>query len=182
MIHPISIDTVVKPVEGHILPFVPKGPVEIFQGYNGPHSHFAFTRGSGRISYDYRFGLDFKLPLGTEVIASKEGRIHYIINRSHSLYRGLDSEKGFYCSPNFLIVEHSDGLKSCYSHLDGSGIFVEIGQKVKQGQPLAKTGLSGWVGPVPHLHFQVYHRTQTFPVNFTNYFGQLEHKLLNNNE
>ncbi|PIZ52277.1 hypothetical protein COY27_00750 [Candidatus Woesearchaeota archaeon CG_4_10_14_0_2_um_filter_33_13] len=178
MIRTISIDTIIEPVQGHSLPFVPKGPVEISQGYNGPFSHLAFSRGLCNVFYDYRFAIDFKLALGTEVIASKAGVVFYVIDYSKSLYRGTDLTEGIAASPNLVIVAHEDGLKSCYSHLDGNNIFVERGEVVEQGQPLARTGLSGWIGPVPHLHFQVYTGPRTFPVVFTNYGGPLEDRLL----
>ena len=51
--------------EDHILPFIDQ-PTKIFQGHNGPHSHFAMKR--GMMFYDHRYALDFELPLETDIL------------------------------------------------------------------------------------------------------------------
>lgn len=53
---------------------------------------------------------------------------------------------------NCILVDHGLGLLSLYGHL--SSIEVEIGQSVKRGQELGRTGQSGLAGG-DHLHFSM---------------------------
>lgn len=55
---------------------------------------------------------------------------------------------------NTIIIQHEDGLYSKLSHLKEKSICVKKGEKVKQGQAIARVGNSGR-SPVPHLHFQI---------------------------
>ena len=55
---------------------------------------------------------------------------------------------------NTVIIRHEDGLYSKLSHLKEGSITVKRGEKVRQGQTIAKCGNSGR-SPVPHLHFQL---------------------------
>ena len=49
-------------------------------------------------------------------------------------------------------ISYSNGMSSRYMHM--SDITVSAGQKVKQGQHVGKTGLTGSPGQ-PHLHMEV---------------------------
>lgn len=55
---------------------------------------------------------------------------------------------------NTVIIQHDDSLYSKLSHLKENSITVKRGEKVRQGQTIAKCGNSGR-SPVPHLHFQM---------------------------
>lgn len=44
-------------------------------------------------------------------------------------------------------------------HLQNGSIQVRAGEMVKQGQPIAKTGNSGWTTQ-PHIHIQAMKMTQ----------------------
>ncbi len=55
---------------------------------------------------------------------------------------------------NTIIIKHTDGLYSKLSHLKENSAKVKQGEKVRQGQTLARCGNSGR-SPVPHLHFQM---------------------------
>lgn len=84
----------------------------------------------------FHSGTDFKAAPGTEVIAANDGVVALAKNR--------------YYAGNSVIIDHGQGLYTCYYHL--SRIDVSPGEKVKRGQLL---GLSGATGRVtgPHLHF-----------------------------
>jgi murein DD-endopeptidase MepM/ murein hydrolase activator NlpD len=166
-----------KTEEGFILPF--EGAINISQGYNGPYSHFAYSSGSARLFHDMRFCLDFAVPTETEILAARSGIVYAAIDVNDDFYQGVDSEIGLNVRTNFLLIAHKDRTLTLYSHLAKDGIVVRRGQHIEQGQPLARTGLSGWVGPRPHLHFALLKDTRrSLPVIFDDYSGPLEHKLL----
>jgi murein DD-endopeptidase MepM/ murein hydrolase activator NlpD len=66
---------------------------------------------------------------------------------------------------NRIVIRHSNGLKTTYSHL--SSIFVKPGQKVEKGQAIGIMGATGNSTGV-HLHFEVYEGGTL--VNPTKYF------------
>ncbi len=164
----------------YILPF-PTRPVIITQGYDGPISH------KRRGNLDYTHSLDFKLDTGTRILAAKGGVITLLWDRDSNFYTGLDPRQAFI--GNFLEIRHEDGSFSHYQHLEKRSVQalgLQIGQQVEQGQPIGLTGLSGWIGPYPHLHFMVYRsrleklkgpsrHLETFPVSFQDYDGPLKH-------
>lgn len=171
---------------GFCLPFSHK-PIDIIQGYNGPYSHTAFyeirSTGERGTLQDDRFSLDFRLPLGTMVVAAKDGIVSGVTHNRTNYYEGLDFEVGIQQIPNVLYLKHEDGSRTIYSHLEAGSITLKMGNAVRQGHPIARTGLSGWVGPVPHLHFAALAFPEpwvrrTFPVTFDDYHGDLEHELL----
>jgi murein DD-endopeptidase MepM/ murein hydrolase activator NlpD len=56
---------------------------------------------------------------------------------------------------NNIIIEHADGSRAGYWHLQHNGALVHVGDTVKQGQPIAKSGKTGYAF-TPHLHFLVW--------------------------
>lgn len=68
------------PLVGYTLPFLSTHGVDIFQGYNGPYSHFATKRGNGSFIFDDRFSLDFRLPPKTSVFAAKRGIVQVVVD------------------------------------------------------------------------------------------------------
>lgn len=54
----------------------------------------------------------------------------------------------------FVVVDHGGGVVTHYVHMYRDGILVKVGDKVKGGQQIAKTGSSG-SSTGCHLHFEV---------------------------
>jgi murein DD-endopeptidase MepM/ murein hydrolase activator NlpD len=84
-------------------------------------------------------GVDIANAAGTTVVAAMSGRVAML---------------GF--NPNFgkyLIVTHPEGFQTLYGHLDSFN--VSKGQRVKQGQLIAKMGNTGY-STGSHLHFSVF--------------------------
>lgn len=53
---------------------------------------------------------------------------------------------------NYVEISHGNGIKTLYAH--ASEIYVSVGMKVSQGQPVAAVGSSG-NSTGPHCHFEV---------------------------
>ncbi|MEX0346484.1 MAG: LysM peptidoglycan-binding domain-containing protein [Rhizobiaceae bacterium] len=92
-------------------------------------------------------GIDIALPSGSAVKAAENGVV---------IYAG-DGLKEF---GNTVLVRHEDGVVTVYGH--ASSLSVKRGDKVKRGQEIAKSGMSG-SADVPKLHFEV--REKSVPVN-----------------
>lgn len=84
-------------------------------------------------------GLDIAVPQGTEVVAVKSGTVTEV--RISATYGKL------------LRFETTDGYMILYAHL--SEILVGQGEKIKQGQVVAKSGNTG-LSTGPHLHYGIY--------------------------
>ena len=87
-------------------------------------------------------GIDFAARRGTPVLAPAAGKVV----ESTALYEG-QAKYG-----QVLLIDHGDGLRSMYAHLDRRS--VRVGDTVAAGQQI---GLSGATGRVtgPHLHLEV---------------------------
>lgn len=103
----------------------------------------SFGQGGGSTSD----GIDIAVPEGTAVKAAENGVVIYAGN-------GL-KEFG-----NTVLVRHDDGLVTVYGH--ASEIKVSRGDKVKRGQDIAASGMSGSADS-PKLHFEV--RKNSAPVD-----------------
>jgi len=95
-------------------------------------------------------GIDIKIPVGTPVRAIANG----VVIKTEELQTGYGKH---------IVIAHVGvpdpgnptrkvTLFSAYAHL--SAIDVKLGEEVKKGQTIAKSGQSGMV-TAPHLHFQI---------------------------
>ena len=111
----------------------------------------------------HEFAWDFVMPIGTPVLAVRDGIVR----------EAFDGDEGIGIKPNnFVVIEHVDGQQSGYFHLSMGQVRVKVGDFVKQGQPIA---LSGMVGQTwfPHLHFLVFtkDKTKSLPISFADVPG-----------
>jgi murein DD-endopeptidase MepM/ murein hydrolase activator NlpD len=95
-------------------------------------SHF------GQRKRNYHTGVDIAAPKGTEVRATKAGKVSF---------RGRNKKYG-----RLLVIDHGDGTESYYAHL--AGYHVRRGKKVKAGQKIGRVGRSGRATGY-HLHFEL---------------------------
>lgn len=101
-------------------------------------------------SYSYHQGLDIAVPYGTSIKAADGGKVTY------------SGWKGSY--GKLVVIDHGNGKKSYYGH--NSSLLVSVGEKVYQGQVIARAGSTG-NSTGSHCHFEV--RINNTPVNPLNY-------------
>lgn len=92
-------------------------------------------------------GVDFAVPEGTPVSSVSDGVVSQV---------DLNQDYG-----TSILIDNSDGTQSVYAHLKERS--VKPGDKVKQGQRIAKSGQSGNAG-APHLHYEL-RDAKNHPVN-----------------
>jgi len=115
-------------------------PIE--QGFEGQFSHQ---------DVENRYALDFAVPVGTPVLAAREGVVMQVQVQFHG--HGLDyaHDAG---RANFIRILHADGSMALYAHLAENGALVHQGQHVETGQRIGLSGNTGY-STAPHLHFAV---------------------------
>ncbi len=100
--------------------------------------------------YDFHLGLDIACPYGTTIKAADGGTV---------TYAGWQGSYGM-----LVIVTHDNGMKTYYAH--NSSLLVSVGDKVYQGQAIARAGMTGSATGY-HCHFEV--RVNGATVNPLNY-------------
>jgi murein DD-endopeptidase MepM/ murein hydrolase activator NlpD len=84
-------------------------------------------------------GIDIARPSNRTIKAADNGKV---------VSAGLDGGYG-----NKIVIDHENGLRTVYAHLDSIG--VSVGQTVSQGSAIGVMGSTGNSTGV-HLHFEVY--------------------------
>ncbi|WP_031487408.1 M23 family metallopeptidase [Streptomyces bicolor] len=88
-------------------------------------------------------GQDFAVPSGTQVVATHGGTV---------VKAGGNGAGDGPAYGNAIVIKHGNGTYSQYAHL--SRVDVKIGQVVKTGQNIARSGNTG-NSSGPHLHFEI---------------------------
>ncbi len=121
------------------LPFKKGNTFKLHQGYNG------------RFSHQGENALDFTMPVGTEIVATRDGIVIQVVdNNNEGCPRMSCMELN-----NYITILHNDGTYSKYVHLDFKGAKVKVGDTVVTGQLIALSGNTGFSSG-PHLHFVCY--------------------------
>jgi len=110
----------------------------------------SFTRISSRFShsrlhpvhYEYRphYGVDYAAPRGTPVFATAAGIIE---KRERTAGNG-----------NFVLINHNNGYRTYYLHLDRFNSILKRGSKVKRGQIIGYVGNTG-ISTGYHLDYRI---------------------------
>ncbi len=149
-----------------------KHAVVIAQGFNSPFSHNSSS------VIDLSYSVDFALPIDTPVTAVQDGIVRRVMKYT-DCYRGFDPQKARnnWATSIEITSPDDDKIFAMLQHLNPDSIQVTKGQEITRGQLLAATGLTGWVGPIPHLHLSMVDSTKrpltTVPFRFRNYQGSL---------
>lgn len=100
----------------------------------------------------YKHAVDFICPIGTPIKAAADGVVVDV---------KFDSDKGgkdesFDELTNYIEIKHENGEYSWYEHLKKDGVLVKVGERVKRGQLIGYSGMTGWVASLQaHLHFHI---------------------------
>lgn len=127
------------------LPFEKGKKFFLIQGWQSNYSH------KGELS------LDFKMKTGTPIYAAREGIVTEV--KEDSDRGGLKDE--FLNEGNFVVIRHSDNSSAGYWHLQYNGALVSLGDSIKKGQLIGRSGNTGY-SAFPHLHFWVYSTPDNF--------------------
>lgn len=124
----------------YALPYRESEAYRVSQGYGGSHSHTDHAH----------FSIDFSMPVGTVICATRGGVVSRVVDHHHE--GGPD--KSYASKWNVIEIIHSDLSVAAYGHLSEDGSLVTVGDSVSRGDPIAISGNTGW-SRGPHLHFHV---------------------------
>lgn len=130
-----NFDVNLIPTKGHGVLLRPVAQGIITQEYG-------YTASAAKL-YRSRFhnGMDFGVPIGTPVLAARDGKIIAVGNN------------GRYQYGKYVLIEHDNNLVTIYGHLSRQSISV--GTTVRTGDIIGYSGNTGYSFG-PHLHFSVY--------------------------
>lgn len=97
-----------------------------------------YTYGGKEVDRQVHLGFDLAKTANADVTAANSGKVVYA------------ADLGIY--GNCVVLDHGMGLQSLYAHL--SSIGVRVGEDVRKGQMLGKSGQTGLAGG-DHLHFSM---------------------------
>ncbi len=117
------------------------GPLSLLQGFDENFTH------KGNL----RYALDFKVPIGTDIFASRSG----IVSKVQDKFGEGKNDISFLDKANYIVIDHLDGTFSFYAHLKKGKIFVRPGEKVLRHDLIGQSGRSGMIDGA-HLHFEVF--------------------------
>jgi len=121
---------------------------------------------------------DNNLCFGQDVLAASDGVVVKVSNKHSDCpdskannamdYTGTSDVMG-----NHIVIRHNKNEYSSVGNLMRDSITVKVGDKVKQGNVIAKCGNSGYLTDEPCLHFQLqssksFNLSSSLPIAFTN--------------
>lgn len=104
-----------------------------------------------RFSHKERAALDFNMGRGSKIAAAREG---VVVRVKQDGKRGGLNRK-YRADGNNIVIQHEDGTRAGYWHLQENGALVRVGDTVRKGQVIALSGKTGYAA-FPHLHFLVW--------------------------
>jgi murein DD-endopeptidase MepM/ murein hydrolase activator NlpD len=147
----------------YLIPYKHGTKHKVTQAYDGGASHVD----------DTRYAIDFLMPEGTGIYATRSGIVSDV--KEDSNIGGTD--KKYLKHGNYISIYHEDGSFANYSHLKLNGAIVKKGDRVKAGTLIGYSGNTG-LSNGPHLHFEIRlpdnktYRTVTIPTKFLNFDGK----------
>ena len=106
-----------------------------------------FGSGSHALGTRAEYAYDIVMPIGTALLAARDGIVIYI-------EEGFADSTRVQGEENTIVIQHSDSTISNFGHLTTLGALVEVDDVVKHGDVIGMSGDSG-ASTEPHLHFEV---------------------------
>lgn len=161
-----------RTLEGRVLQGRTLGATETEPRYQLPFPESVpkrISRPTGKYAHENfpesRYAVDFLLDVGTPILAAREGRV--VAVKADSEAWGTDLQ--FRDKVNYLGIDHGDGTYAEYLHFGKDRVVVRIGKRVRAGELLGYSGLSGCMD-LPHLHFNVFviedGKARSIPIEF----------------
>ncbi len=63
---------------------------------------------------------------------------------------------------NYVVIDHGDGTSALYAHLKYNSVLPNVGDYVRQNQPIAQSGNTGH-STAPHLHYSLQKTPSNIP-------------------
>jgi murein DD-endopeptidase MepM/ murein hydrolase activator NlpD len=98
--------------------------------------HRTYLYKGREVDHQVHLGFDLAVTANVPVVAANDGRV------LHASWLGIFG--------NCVILDHGVGVQSLYGHL--SSVDVKVGDAVKKGQTIGRSGMTGMAGG-DHLHF-----------------------------
>lgn len=128
--------------------------------------------------------IDFKWPIKWAGVTSPYGKRFHPVLKRNIFHNGVDLRAAVGVSlyapadgtvktagwlggyGKIIIIKHAKGYETRHAHLNN--IYVKVGQKVKKGELIGKTGKTGRITG-PHLHYEIRRNGKTIdPMKFRN--------------
>lgn len=123
------------------VPYASAKAHKVTQAFNGEFSHTS----------DYsRYAVDIAMDVGTMLTAARSGTVVLVKDDFHM----SGTTNYFLDKANSIQILHDDGTIAVYAHILMDTAMVKEGDKVVQGQRIARSGSSGY-STGPHLHFVI---------------------------
>lgn len=117
----------------------------------------------GGATYNKHSGTDFRVRnlqdvrRGVKVLAAAPGTVlrlrDQVADRIVTTAKDRLAVQNVFCG-NGVVIDHGDGWRTQYCHMQKGSLKVQQGQKVKRGQELGLVGFSG-LAQFPHVHLTV---------------------------
>jgi murein DD-endopeptidase MepM/ murein hydrolase activator NlpD len=124
------------------VPYAQGSTFTVTQGFHGAVTH------ASRANV---YAIDVAMPVGTGVVAARDG---IVIEIAYANYSGGMDALSDGSRANIVRIAHADGTFALYAHLDRASVRVRPGMRVRAGQYIADSGNTGFTTG-PHLHFAV---------------------------
>jgi murein DD-endopeptidase MepM/ murein hydrolase activator NlpD len=92
---------------------------------------------------------DLCVPFGSAVYPIADGVVEYA---------GCSNAGGYGC---WLYINHGNGFRAIYAHMDTGSISVKYGDKVRQQQQIGRVGWTGMTSFGPHTHLEIHNHSAT---------------------
>jgi len=140
--------------------------------------YFVILDGEGNHFKSNNSVIEENLCYGKDILAVADGVVVKICNKHSDCSDSKADEIADYTGSwdmvgNHVIIQHSNNEYSCVGNLMRDSVMVKVGDRVKQGDIIAKCGNSGYATEEPCLYFNIlssksFYISTSFPVAFTN--------------